>query len=209
MPGKKITYRKRNYYLRNIEEIHPYKNIIYLFNIISFIILSFLVFNFELQSAKENTTALDIRLPDFFLLSTMILYSTLSFSNWQKQLFKAEKILLIKKSFYLELFLKTFFIVCQMIAVYRFQYVQENNFSPTFNSYFLLLASFHLTVLVLNLVILIILLFRLVNVQEDPVKTLVYVTNPFENLILEIKQITNNYQVFIWSAIYLYLTFSF
>lgn len=182
---------------------------VYLFNIISFIILVFLIFNFELQSARDITISQGVHMPDIFLLSTMILFCSLFITSWQRSLLKSERVVTIKQSFYLELLLNTTFIILQMVAVYRFQYVQVNHFSESFNSYFILLTSFHLTHLILHVIVLIMLMFRIVNVLDDPVKVLIYITNPFEKLLLDIKQIVNNYQVFIWVVVYLYTTFRF
>jgi len=209
MSGKKTTITKSRYYLKGMEKIHPFKSIVLLFQLISIIILGFLIFNFEIRIAGEETHFSEIKFSDIFYISTLILFSTLFYSNRLHQFFKEEDLSRIKKNYYLLLLISSTFIVLQMVSVYMFQVDNKEIASESFSSYILLLISFHLVHLILSIVMIILLLFRLINTVEDPVKMLVYVTNPFEKLLIEIEQMTWNYQVALWLVIYLYILLRF
>ncbi len=209
MSGKKIQQKSVKYYLREIEKIHPYKSFVYLYFVISALILGFVVFSLELKKVTFFNSISEIVFPDIFILGAFLLFSTLLFTTHQTRLYKSENVNRLKSSFYLQLFISTLFIVIQMMAVYQFRLMTEGMIPGPLVSYFIVLISFHLIHLILAIVIMIILMFRLINVLEDPVKTLVYVTNPFEKLLLEIKQLFWNYQVIVWILIFLYLELRF
>lgn len=209
MPGKKTTYVKTRYYLNGIEKFHPFQNLVYLINLISSIVLAFLIFSFELKIASKEGALQTLNVPDVFLISTLVLFATLIFTNNQSYFFKEERIGKLKRNYYLVLFLGTVFIVVQMAAVYVFQLTETNKLSEDLNSFFILLISYHLIHLVICMLFLIMLLFRVVNSSEDPVKTLVYITNPYEKLLIKLKNIAWNYQVAVWVALFLYFSFRF
>lgn len=209
MPGKKTTYVKTRYYLKGIEKFHPFQNLVYLINLTSSIVLAFIIFSFELKIAGKSSDPQTLDVPDIFLVSTLLLFATLIFTNNQRQFFKEERIEKLKRNFYLVLFAGVVFIILQMVAVYNFQLAESGKTSHDLDSYFILLISYHLIHLVVCLVFLIMLLFRVVNSLQDPVRTLVYVTNPYEKLLLKLKGIGWNYQVGVWVALYLYFSFRF
>ncbi|GEM_PF-2731207 len=209
MSTRKTTLIRRNYYLSEIEKIHPFKSIVLLFNVISTIILCFLVFNFEIKYASAEAQTVEFHLPDVFFIGTLILFSTLLISNKQIQLYRQENVKKLKSNYYLQLFVSSIFIVIQMFAVYQFQLKYGTSLSDNFNSFFILMTSFHLVYMILAIVLTILILFRLVNVMEDPIKTLVYETNPFERLLIEIKQILWNFQAGLWVVIFLYFLVRF
>ena len=209
MSNKKIKQRTVKFYLKEIENIHPFKSFIYLFFFISSLILGFVIFSLELKWSSLQSEVKAIQFPEIFILGALLLFSTLLFTSRQSQFYKEEKLNQLKSSYYLQLFTSTLFIVIQMVAVYQFRINSEEKIPEVLISYFIVLISFHLAHMILAIVIMIILMFRLINVLEDPVKTLVYLTNPFEKLLLEIKQLFWNYQVIVWVLIFLYLELRF
>ncbi len=209
MSGRKIEQKTFKYYLREIEKIHPFKSFVYLFFIISSLILGFVIFSLELKKASLPQDYSFIQFPDIFILGALVLFSTLLFTSRLTIHYQEENVIKLKRSFYLQLFISSLFIVTQMIAVYQFRLSANGELPEPMISYFIVLISFHLIHLIVAIVVMIILMFRLINVMEDPVKTLVYFTNPFEKLLLEIKQLFWNYQVIIWLILFLYLELRF
>ena len=209
MSGKKTQQKTVRYYLKEIEKIHPFKSFVYLFFIISSLILGFVVFSLELKRTSLPGEFTSIQFPDIFTLGALVLFSTLLFTSRHINLFKEEKIHRLKSNFYLQLFISSLFIVTQMVAVYQFRLYANTILPESLISYFIVLISFHLVHLILAIVVMIILMFRLINVLEDPVKSLIYLTNPFEKLLIEIEQLFWNYQVIVWLLLFLYLELRF
>ena len=209
MAVKRKNSINRLFYFRNWEEVHPIKTMVYLFLFMSFIAIIFSIYFFEIRLLKYPSQGNLVHLPDLYIVGTLVLFASLIPAISQISLYKAEKIDRLKINYYLIILLSATFMVIQLIASYKAQLNFINNENQQIVSYIIYITGMHLIHLVITQIFSVYLLFRIVSSLEDPVKTLVFVTNPFEKLMLELNRSAWIYQTLLWVVLFLYLLFRF
>jgi len=209
MAKHELITRRSQFYFKRLEQMHPMKTLVYLFLFMSFIAFTFSIYFFEVKVVKEHLNLNNLQVPELYILSTLTLFSSLIMIFMHNKLYDGEQIHGLKKNFYGMIAISTMFIVLQLIASYQMQIDFQEKENQKIISYFIYITGMHLIHLIIVLTFSIYVLFRVVNAIEDPVKVLIYFTNPFEKLLLNINKTLWIYQTAMWMGLFLYLTFRF
>lgn len=209
MAKHELKTKKGYFYFKRLEQMHPMHTLVYLFLLLSFIAFIFSIYFFEIKVINVHLNLSSVRLPDLYVLGAFVLFASMFLAFDQKQLYKREKIRKLKINFYANIFISAIFIILQLVASYQVQigFLEKEN--QEIISYIIYITGMHLIHLIIVQVFSIYVLFRIVSAADDPVKTLVYVTNPFEKLLIDINSKLWVYQSAMWICLYLYLTFRF
>jgi cytochrome c oxidase subunit 3 len=192
-----------------IEGIHPLKMINYLalssscilYAIISFLLIKHLAFDLDGNYAFE--------LPKFFTVSTIVLICSLYFTSRIINAYENDEIAFLKKQLSFALFSGLLFLISQSVA---WMELLTNELTPEKTriiTYVFILSAIHLGYIVVGMVMSVILFYRYMLIENDPVKTLIVATNPLEKVKLEIFKVFWHFNVLSWTMIFLLFLFAF
>lgn len=207
MSTDKTRSKERTISISRIENIHPYKTILFFGILVSTLIILTLTFLF-LTTLSENNTKPPL-LPKVFTLSTiMLLFSSYSISKTIAA-FKKDSFDLLLQSTITTAVISSLFILTQVVglhSLYKTGYFQ----SMPFNSlYFTSLTAFHLTHVILITTYLIYLTYKAYHRSQDMVDSLLFFSDSNIFQKLNSATILCHYNNFSWLALFLLFLFSF
>lgn len=206
-PRTGVSIRKPVF--ERIEGIHPYKMINYLlisisclmYATISFMFIRHLVFNLD-----GNYT---FYLPRFFTISTILLICSVFFTTRIINAYQNDDISYLRKLLSYSLIAGLLFFISQSIAWIELLTHDTNFEQNQIVSYVFTFSAIHMAFVLVGMIMSGILFYRYMLVENDPVKTLIAVTNPIEKVKLEVFKIFWHFNVLSWAMIFMMLLFSF
>ncbi len=206
--GKKKTVQKdKKLSLDSIERIHPYKMLLFLGALGSFLIFTFLLISFSV--IHNNTDGQVFYLPKTFLISTFLILSA-SFTTFRaEQYLKSENTKNLLKYLGITIILSAFFLSFQ-----SYSWLEMYNRGLFFNghpssSFMYVLTGLHMLHLLIGFGFLIYMFASIGRKTKDHVQELVFFTNPYERTRLEVLFLFWHYMTGMWLLIFLYLFFTF
>lgn len=196
--------------LDSIESIHPHKMLAYLIISVSCLLYSVISYFFiEHLSSKFSSSELFFKLPRFFTVSTLILTISGLFASRLVRAYQDDDITGLRKQLGYLLITGLLFFISQSagwIELLNNDPVLENG---SIAAYLLIYTGAHLTYVFAGMIMTAILFYKYMLIENDPVKTLIMVTNPHEKIRLEVYTIFWNFNLLSWALIFLMLLFVF
>jgi cytochrome c oxidase subunit 3 len=191
----------------SIEKIHPYKMLLFLGALGSFLIFTFLLIAFSVLHIHGDGEV--FILPKSFLVSTLFILSASFFTFRADQSLKAEKSKELMKYLALTLISTALFLVMQ-----SYSWLQMYNRGLFFDghpssSFMYVLTGLHMVHILIGFAFLIYSFAAIGSKTKDQIQELVFYSNPFEKTRLEVLFLFWHYMTIIWLIVYLYLYFSF
>ena len=195
--------------IKRIEKIHPFKMINYLIISASCLLFAFIIFLFIKYIAFELDGEYALRLPRFFVVSTLILFSSFYYTSRVKEFYENDQISMLRRMLSRILIVGLLYFMSQSVAWIELLNSHDASGDSRLISYLIILSGTHLLFTIGGMVIAAILFYRYMLIEDDPVKTLIVTTNPTEKARLEIYRSYWNFITVSWIVIFLMLLFIF
>lgn len=205
--SKKVEQHTKYSTFKVIEKIHPHKMILYLSLFGSFLIFVFMTFAY-LVSRPEHLVLDNFVFPKAFSVSTVILLFSTYTVGKSLVAFSSDNLTKMKDFLAASLGLSLIFAVSQFIGWLELNnagfYLSESSSV----SFLYVITGLHLLHMGIGIIILAYYLFKIWRMMQDPVKTLIVTTNPYEKVKLEMFSIFWHCIGFFWLFIYFFFLFS-
>ncbi len=188
---------------KGMEKIHPFKKNLYLFIALSCLLYASVSFFFIRHLAVNLSGLYDFGLPDFFVISTLLLVASIHFVVGIVPAFQQEDIVGLRRRLSILITIGMMFFILQTLA---WSELVKKDFYNLFNgisSYLLLFTGIHFLQTLAGLIMAVLLFYEYMVIEDDSVKTLIVTTNPHERAKLEVFQVYWSFIAFSWLAIFL------
>jgi cytochrome c oxidase subunit 3 len=204
---KKMISKDNRLFMDSFEKIHPYKMILFLGALGSFLIFTFLLIAFSVLHIHGDGQ--EFTLPKSFLLSTLFILSVSFFTFRADQSLRSENTKDLMKYLALTLISIALFLIMQ-----SYSWIQMYNKGLFFDghpssSFMYVLSGLHMVHILIGFGFLIHSFTGIGSKTKDQIQELVFYSNPIEKTRLEILFLFWHYMTVIWLIVYLYLYFSF
>ncbi len=195
-------------WFQKIEKLHPYETLLYLGMLGSGIIFLFLALAF-LSSGRESLRGLNEQMPLAFLVSTFLLvlsgYTAVKMRIHYQEENSAKLHSSLKATFVLGLLFTVFQVLGWMELADK-----GINFSGVPSGSFLyVLSGIHVVHLIGAMSFAVILLLQLRKIEQDMVRKLVWMTNPYEKLRIRLFTVYWQFMDAVWLILFLLFVISF
>lgn len=193
---------------RELESMHPYKMLLLLAMIGSTLIFFFLLTVYSASRTLVNPPV-HLHYPKAFVISTLILLLSAFTIHRAAEHFRKEKRKRLHRALVITLFLGIAFAISQGLG-----WNELSNQHFAFNSkgvstYLYTISAIHILLVSLGLIFLTYCYVLFLKTGNDPVKSLIYYTNPFRKLQLEMLNMYWQYMNTIWLLLSLFFLFTF
>lgn len=195
-------------WLQRLESLHPYETLLYLGMIGSGLIFLFLVIAF-LFSGSNQLAGSNHRIPVAFLISTFMLILSGYTAAKMRLHFQEENISKLESSLRNTFLLGVIFTILQVAGWKELTDMGINFTGLPSGSFLYLLSGIHIFHLLGAMVFALILLFQLRKTQEDAIRKLILVTNPFEKMRIRLFTLYWHFMDLIWLVLFLLFALSF
>jgi cytochrome c oxidase subunit 3 len=191
----------------SIEKLHPHKTLLFFALLGSSLLFMSIAFLFLISLSRQAPLP-DFRLSKWFFIGTLgLLISSFGLSGL-KTAFENDRYPVIRQKLLFTLFMGGVFILCQLAGGYEMlRSGYAINSHPLF-SFFYILSGIHLLHALAGEVVISVLLIQLALHNNDPVKSLIYFSNPLYLMRLEISAIFWHFVDFLWLALFLMFLFT-
>lgn len=191
----------------SIEKLHPHKTILFfalLGSSLLFMSISFLyLINISSQKQLES-----FALPKWFFIGTIgLLISSYSLTGI-KNAFENDRFDVIRHNLIFTLIMGCVFIACQLIGVYEMLQTGYGIQTHPLFSFFYILSGIHLLHALAGQAVLSALLIHASRQNSDPVKSLIYFSNPLHLMRLEMSAIFWHFVDFLWLSLFILFLFT-
>ncbi|MFN0048583.1 MAG: heme-copper oxidase subunit III [Cytophagales bacterium] len=202
MSSKNSAYPGDPQWIEDLRRLHPFKLFIYISIIGIVILFGFLGFGFAVTNNLQHNY-----LPKYFTFSTLcILFSSFTMSK-SLQTYKVDNPKLLNRYLAATFLLGLLFIAFQMQG---WKELMDKGIFFSGNvtgSYIYLLSGLHLVHFFGGFIFFLFVYFRAFAAYRDPVKNLLYVTDPYEYMLLDLLGIYWHLMDLLWVALYLLFLF--
>lgn len=195
-------------WLQKLENLHPYETLLYLAMIGSGLIFLFLVAAF-LFSGLNQLSGMNKRMPIAFLISTFMLVLSGYTATKMRLFYQEENIPKLESALRNTFFLGLVFTILQFAGWKELTDMGINFTGIPSGSFLYLLSGIHVFHLVGAMVFAVILLLQLRKTQEDGVRKLILVTNPYEKMRIRLFTVYWHFMDAIWLILFLLFVISF
>jgi cytochrome c oxidase subunit III len=195
-------------WLQKLENLHPYETLLYLGMLGSGLIFLFLVVAF-LFSGLSQLEGFNRRMPIAFLISTFMLVLSGYTATKMRLHYQEENIPKLESS------LRNTFVLGMIFTVLQFAGWKElTDMGIKFTgvpsgSFLYVLSGIHIFHLIGAMVFAVILLLQLRKTQDDGIRRLVLITNPFEKMRIRLFTVYWHFMDAIWLVLFLLFVLSF
>ncbi len=203
----KVGISKNRPVIEQIESLHPFKMINYLGISITCILYATISIMFIKHLVYDLNGIYTFHLPDFFAVSLIIIICSAYFTSRILGAYKNDNIPLVRKLLGLAIVSGLLFFFSQFVAWMEILKTDEIT-NSSISTYLFIISSVHLAYVFVGIVMSTILYFKYLLIENDPVKTLIAITNPIEKVKLEIYGVLWHFIVISWVLIFLMLLFT-
>jgi len=208
MAKSNIKQKREKGILGTIVGLHPYKTFLYV--LVLGIALLFVVCIVAFQMTKQPfITHSHFQFPKAFVVSTFILMLSSIVLGDVLALYERDQILAIRNKLITALLLGLVFIISQFygwIELVKNGVLLQGNAS---NAYLYVISGLHLFHLLGGIGFMFVEAIKVWTKSKDGVKSLIYFTDPFQKLKLELLRTYWNFMDILWVVIFFYFLFSF
>lgn len=195
-------------WLKRVEKLHPYETLLYLGMLGSGLIFLFLVFAF-VSSGIKQLGGLNPRIPTAFLISTFMLILSGYTATKMKVYYQEENISGLESSLRHTFLLGVIFTILQFAGWRELAAMGINFTGIPSGSFLYILSGIHIFHLSGAMIFAIILLLQLRRTQEDGIRKLILVTNPFEKMRIRLFTVYWHFMDAIWLILFFLFVISF
>ena len=195
-------------WFQKLENFHPYETLLYLAMVSSGLIFLFLVVAF-LYSGLNQLEGLNHRMPVAFLISTFMLVLSGYTATKMRLHYQEENIPKLEASLRNTFILGIIFTVLQLAGWKELTDMGINFTGIPSGSFLYLLSGIHIFHLLGAMVFAIILLLQLRKTQDDGIRKLVLITNPYEKMRIRLFTVYWHFMDAIWLILFLLFVLSF
>ena len=196
--------REKKTFLQRLESLNPHLLFIYLSIVGSGVIFLFLLVMFNIS----NSSAVDVSLPEAFLISTATLMASNITVRLSLRHFERENMHKMVITLGITLVLTILFLLSQVIGWE--QLVRQGSVlsGKAFESYIFMISGLHFIHVLGATIFLSYLFISYIKASTDPVKALVTVTNPYERVKLKMLITCWNFLDIVWIVILINFLFT-
>ena len=195
-------------WFQKLENFHPYETLLYLAMVSSGLIFLFLVVAF-LYSGLNQLEGLNHRMPIAFLISTFMLVLSGYTATKMRLHYQEENIPKLEASLRNTFVLGVAFTILQFAGWKELTDMGINFTGIPSGSFLYLLSGIHIFHLLGAMVFALILLVQLRRTQEDGIRKLILVTNPYEKMRIRLFTVYWHFMDAIWLILFLLFVLSF
>ncbi|TAH27392.1 MAG: hypothetical protein EAZ06_12255 [Cytophagales bacterium] len=185
-------------WIENLRKMHPFTLAIYVSIIGICIMFLFLFIGFNITKNNSN-----ILISRWFTISTIILLLSSFVANQLKIQFKKDNLVKLLRFYYLSLFFGFSFGITQLFAWYS---MLENGFSfggeNISYTYIYLLSGLHLLHFMGGIIYMVYLIFKALKAKKDVIVRLVFSTDPYELMLIDLLRIYWHFMGILWLILY-------
>ena len=189
-----------------IEKLHPFMMMLYL-SMMGIGILFLMLVIAYVQSSSFDTLAGKFTFPRFFSISTIMLLASGYTISKTKRSYKKDNLVKLKRYFLLTILLAIGFVLSQLGSWYGISYQGISFRGLATGTYIYLISALHAVHLIGGFIFLAYLFFKTQRAVSDPIRTLVFIRNPFVRQ--QIKMLTIYWYFMDGMWVFLYLIFLF
>lgn len=193
---------------RRIENLHPYEMLLYLGMVSSGLVFLFLVGAF-LFSGLHQLQGPGKHIPIAFLISSFLLILSGLTAGKMRRYYQEEKLAHLEGSLRNTFFLGLAFTILQFAGWKELQQMGINFTGIPSGSFLYVLSGIHIFHLFGAMVFGLILLFQFRKSQEDGIRKLILVTNPFEKMRIRLFTLYWHFMDIIWLVLFILFILSF
>lgn len=195
-------------FIQRLERLHPYEMLIFLGMISSGLIFLFLTAAY-LFSGLHQLRGPARHIPIAFLISTLLLILSGYTASKMRLYYQEEKLPQLEGALRNTFFLGLAFTILQFAGWKELEQMGINFTGIPSGSFLYLLSGIHIFHLLGAMIFGLILLFQLRKIQEDGVRKLILVTNPFEKMRIRLFTLYWHFMDVIWLILFLLFILSF
>lgn len=195
-------------WFERLENLHPYEMMLYLGMIGSGLIFLFLVVAF-ISSGLNQLEGLNHNIPVAFLISTFMLILSGYTATQMRLNYQEENIPKLESSLRNTFMLGVIFTVLQFAGWKELTDMGINFTGLPSGSFLFLLSGIHIFHLLGAMIFAVILLLQLRKTQEDGIRKLILVTNPFEKMRIRLFTVYWHFMDAIWLVLFFLFILSF
>ena len=195
-------------WFQKLENFHPYETLLYLAMVSSGLIFLFLVVAF-LYSGLNQLEGLNRRMPIAFLISTFMLVLSGYTATKMRLHYQEENIPKLESSLRNTFVLGVAFTILQFAGWKELTDMGINFTGIPSGSFLYLLSGIHIFHLLGAMVFALMLLIQLRRTQEDGIRKLILVTNPYEKMRIRLFTVYWHFMDAIWLILFLLFVLSF
>ncbi|SEF82213.1 cytochrome c oxidase subunit 3 [Algoriphagus boritolerans] len=195
-------------WLERLERLHPYEMMLYLGMFGSGLIFLFLVIAF-ISSGLNQLEGLNHRIPVAFLISTFMLIISGYTATKMRLHYQEENIPKLESALRNTFMLGVIFTILQFAGWRELTDMGINFTGLPSGSFLYLLSGIHVFHLLGAMIFAIILLLQLGKTQEDGIRKLILVTNPFEKMRIRLFTVYWHFMDAIWLILFFLFILSF
>jgi len=195
-------------WFQKLENFHPYETLLYLAMVSSGLIFLFLVVAF-LYSGLNQLEGLNHRMPIAFLISTFMLVLSGYTATKMRLHYQEENIPKLEASLRNTFVLGVAFTILQFAGWKELTDMGINFTGIPSGSFLYLLSGIHIFHLLGAMVFALMLLIQLRRTQEDGIRKLILVTNPYEKMRIRLFTVYWHFMDAIWLILFLLFVLSF
>lgn len=195
-------------WFQRLENLHPYETLLYLGMLGSGLIFLFLVVAF-ISSGLNQLEGLNHRIPVAFLISTFMLILSGYTATKMRLHYQEENIPKLESSLRNTFMLGVIFTILQFAGWKELTDMGINFTGLPSGSFLYLLSGIHIFHLLGAMIFAIILLLQLRKTQEDGIRKLILVTNPFEKMRIKLFTVYWHFMDAIWLVLFFLFVLSF
>lgn len=195
-------------WFQKLENLHPYETLLYLAMVSSGLIFLFLVVAF-LYSGLNQLEGLNHRMPIAFLISTFMLVLSGYTATKMRLHYQEENIPKLEASLRNTFVLGVAFTILQFAGWKELAAMGINFKGIPSGSFLYLLSGIHIFHLLGAMVFALMLMIQLRRTQEDGIRKLILVTNPYEKMRIRLFTVYWHFMDAIWLILFLLFVLSF
>ncbi|MBA4301222.1 cytochrome c oxidase subunit 3 [Algoriphagus alkaliphilus] len=195
-------------WLQRVENLHPYESLLYLGMFGSGLIFLFLVVAF-ISSGINQLEGLNHKIPVAFLISTFMLILSGYTATKMRLHYQEENLPKLEGSLRNTFLLGVTFTILQFAGWKELTDMGINFTGLPSGSFLYLLSGIHIFHLLGAMIFALILLVQLRKTQEDGIRKLILVTNPFEKMRIRLFTVYWHFMDAIWLILFFLFILSF
>lgn len=193
---------------RKIEEMHPYKTMLYLAMLGSGIIFVFLLLAYTFSNPPESLGVFH-QMPKAFVASTFVmLTSSLTMYN-AYQAFQKQDLEKTFRSLILTLALGILFSILQFKGWTQLQEMNITFQSKNAGAYIYLISGLHVIHIFAVMIFLVIKMILVLKCMKDPITNIVETSNPYQHIQMQLLNRAWQFVDFLWIILFFYFLFTF
>lgn len=193
--------------LTSIEKLHPHKTLLFFALLGSSLLFMSISFLFLISISKQ-TPLQNFVLSKWFFIGTLgLLISSFSLTGI-KNAFENDSYSAIRQKLIFTLIMGGVFISCQLAGWYEMLRSGYEIHAHPLLSFFYVLSGIHLLHALAGQAILFVMLAHAYRQNNDPVKSLIYFSNPIHCMRLEMSAIFWHFVDFLWLALFIMFLFT-